>query len=1114
MDTKRHSRARLVAWRSGVACAALFAVAALACDGGGRPTGHRPAPTGTGPLIRWDLAADPLPDIPLPNDVATWPDPTSPTGRRINASFLADTRLESSVRRVFGSLDGWGAYMPVTVSFDAPIDLEGFIAAQGPDRFSEASFPGHAIYLVDMETGVPVPLDVGHGAYHYLLDRTGRYYPNDPRAAEANLLFESVEEDLDGDGELDPGEDTDFDGVLDHPNTRDGRAGATPEETYDRTVFFYERETNTLFLRPIIPLRERRTYAVVVTPRLRGVDGQPVRSPFDGVHHVSQTRALASLPDVLARHPQLYGSLARRGWEGIAFAWSFTTQSLTSGLDEARSGLYGRGRLAFLAEQFSPDMRVAPLRGGSPSAPCAEPGTHLAIATTEQMLPLIDRLAETAFGVDRAGRDLLLATFDQVSHFVVGVYETPYLLGDPRAPTPDARWDLDAVAQTREVARDLVPVVIAVPRELEGRAQPFPVAIYGHGHTSSNLEGLGFAGLLARRGIATVAIDAEGHGLALDPSFRGVVEALFAVECLGPMGQVLAGVDRSVDLDGDGAADSGGNFWSAYVFHTRDAVRQTVLDHVQLVRVLRHFGVEAPRGPRPALGGAIPIADREPIDALTDFDGNGVIDIAGDFDGNGVPDVGGWSNGYSAWGQSLGGFISAILAGVEPAIRTAAPTSGAAGLLDVGVRSQISAVQHAAILRMLGPLVVSEPAGEGELCAAGQHRVSFVVTNVSRAARVEIACLATGDLREGDAIIVRNLRSRESRCGGVGSGGAFRVPIPSDTGDRISVELYRDAALTMDYGTCRAREGETLDPPIRTIDEWEVGALAGDGESCTGCPSFQGESFLPGDRLRAPTEGFGLRRQTPEFRRFFALAQMAVDPGDPIHYVRRVFLDPVTAPDWRDPMPRSIIVASSIGDQDVPLSASAAMARAAGVLAFLPPEAPDLLADYRTPASFRAERSEGVSTPQELLDFYHVLEGVTRVERHPVMANPRFLADVDDLGDGRQLYTAEGGFGGDVAPVRAAPPLRWTRASAAWSPGASVFDPPVGSYDGLSAVLHVYVDPRGNHGTEIPNPDKTFDEGVYFVQLLARWFETQGRDLRYHTDPAGHGCLEDTTCAF
>ena len=68
----------------------------------------------------------------------------------------------------------------------------------------------------------------------------------------------------------------------------------------------------TLILRPVWPLEERCTYAVALTKRLVGASGKPVESPFAYVNHRDQSKALARLPELLAR----YG-LAR---EDIAFA--------------------------------------------------------------------------------------------------------------------------------------------------------------------------------------------------------------------------------------------------------------------------------------------------------------------------------------------------------------------------------------------------------------------------------------------------------------------------------------------------------------------------------------------------------------------------------------------------------------------------------------------------------------------------------------------------------------------------------------------------------------------------------------------------------------------------
>src|SRR5688572_7529455 len=67
-----------------------------ACNAEPPPSGLATAEPTAGPKIVFDLAARPIPEIPFPNDIATRPDPTSPTGRRLNAALIAPTELEAS----------------------------------------------------------------------------------------------------------------------------------------------------------------------------------------------------------------------------------------------------------------------------------------------------------------------------------------------------------------------------------------------------------------------------------------------------------------------------------------------------------------------------------------------------------------------------------------------------------------------------------------------------------------------------------------------------------------------------------------------------------------------------------------------------------------------------------------------------------------------------------------------------------------------------------------------------------------------------------------------------------------------------------------------------------
>ena len=178
-----------------------------------------------------DFLAKPLPEIPLPNDIATRYDATSATGRRINASMLAPTRLERSVRARIDEIDGWGINQPITIPFTGPLDVESILAGHRPKKGQPDYFDltDDVIYLIDIdpqspEFGDKKYLDLGQGSYPYVLEDPNPYTIQDPRGWTISLLFEEADEDKNSNGRLDEGEDTDYDGVLDVPNYLPGKA--------------------------------------------------------------------------------------------------------------------------------------------------------------------------------------------------------------------------------------------------------------------------------------------------------------------------------------------------------------------------------------------------------------------------------------------------------------------------------------------------------------------------------------------------------------------------------------------------------------------------------------------------------------------------------------------------------------------------------------------------------------------------------------------------------------------------------------------------------------------------------------------------------------------------
>jgi hypothetical protein len=832
------------------------------------PQGIHQTPDGSGPTVLFDLNAKPLPEIPFPNDLATRPDPSSATGLRVNASLVAPTVLEQKVRAKIDQLDGFGTFQPITVSFDGPLDIGALLARHA----SDLDYNNDAVFLVDIDPkspdfGRPLMLDIGRGNYPLTLRQYKSYFPQDPRAQASNLLFETVEEDLNGNGIFDPGEDSDDDGVFDHPNV--WPPGADPR---DGLMTFYESETNTLILRPVVPLRERTKYAVVLTDRLVGQGAQPVRSPFEYVHHLKQSHELERLEQIFA------------GWAGsnlaidnIAFAWSFTTQTISADLVAIREGLYGFGPLAWLAEDFSDQL--IPVLAKSEGA---QPPYY--VVETQTLVDILELVGPSLFGGDPAIFTPLLYTYRNVDYLVSGSFVSPDFLRTNLSTGLDQEnihrenFSIDLQSGQADVESKEILFWLIVPKETEQHKPPFPVCIYAHGYGSARFEILGFAGTMARYGIATIGIDAWGHGVPLGDQEQELFRMATAAWQIEPFGESFL-VGRARDLTGNGEVDSGGDFWTGYGFHIRDAVRQTVVDHLQMIRVLK--GLDGSRTWE------------------IDQDDDGHDDLAGDFNGDGRVDIGGPAVGYYAWGQSMGGIHSAIIPAVEPSITAGAPTCGAGGMADVGARTMLGSVQNGALLRTIGPLVVGQAGPQAEL------QVSLVVVLSAEERRLAIGRVA--GVKVGDRVVATNLTKGEEHSARVREGLVFRLSMEADRDDRFEVAFYDSGGVLIDKLTAWQE------------DVWYF--------------ATEEPTYRAGEDLRSPTEGYGMPRNTPDLRKMLGLFQMILDPADPANYARFYFNEPL---DIRPegPTTTNLLEVATLGDQDVPIGTQAIIARAAGLIPY------------------------------------------------------------------------------------------------------------------------------------------------------------------------------------
>jgi len=1135
---------------------ALITLAPACPDGGKRPQGLKRTPSGNGPVIVFDPIADPVPDIPFPNDLATVHDTYAATGRRVNVRMAAPTGLEEIIRLNINTLNGFGTFSPITVRFTEELDLR--------------TVRNDTILVINLNAesenyGEAVPLDLGRGNFPLSLE--GRptlkeapapeidfsYFKFDYRWMATNLMLETEEEDApvseqeacDPDrhcnGVLDPGEDSDFDGILDHPNVVDperfNRCCETyegspfdPDDPHDGLITFYEFETNTLIGKPIVPLEQETEYAIVITKGVRGQDMEPVRSPFPYVNHTTQTEDLRPLEDLLPR----YGYTL----DDIAFAWTFTTQSITRDLEAIRRGLDGEGPFTWLSATFPPkidhilDHEVCVI-GDFESHP---PFVNTHVIKIERLKEVFLIMAYFTLGNFTGFSDFvpmiskMLGDYERYADYlIIGSYRSPYFVtgeeeifhmdwqtGEAMVDTDDVTfWAVVPRRRADRLTRDPEDVIPSwYPRDDE----PFPVVLYNHGYSGSKFEALGFAGSLARFGFTTVGIDAAGHGpqneLASladvldqvppepppgEPPYEGFDDWLMSIiprpiyklllrQLLAPIlvkyspdyddpkdvidlcgdsakcvivefentplfGQGFQ-AGRAVDHTGDGITDSGADFWSGESFHTRDMVRQSIVDHMQFARILETFDGRS--------------------QWEYDLNGDGVKELAGDFNCDGVVDFGGPGGLLCTMGQSMGGFFAAVEIAVDPRFAASAPSSAGAGLFDVGLRTTQEGAVEAVFLELLGPMVVGGPkeqlceqTGVTVLCDEDQfHSDGYYVAfdrlkgNYETLDRIDV--ISPPNL--GDVVLVRNMSNGEADVGGVRDFRSlyglsdpvpgFRVPIPCDKGDELIIEIY---------------DGSTGE------EKWSK-------------------------RFMATARGFGHRRQSPDMRRLLGLAQMVLDASDPVNYAPHYFIDPL-----EDVGPSNVLVIHTLGDMKVPAATGVTLARAAGIVDY----------DERHP------EYHNKSLNQVLIDGW-VLEGIARTDRFPGHNCAYF--DPDDLGEGQDDDCSLGTYPNEDCETHVfnaahlgdfylgAPPLRHkTRVetdagvSSLRLPNAMIWDDALGAED--------------RHGFFTPSPTKPFNVDLYLINLIGRYFQTGGKVLMGSAgETEDHRCLEEHTdcspCSF
>lgn len=801
-----------------------------------------------GPSVVFDPLRLPVPDVPFPSDLLLRPSDKTFSGKAWNLSTEAPTAVERRVREKLDTLDGFGLYSPVYVRFDAPLDL--------------TTITDDTVLIVNIQKGHPregeiVPLDLGKG-YFPAYRPLPPFWGQDPMENVENLLYAPDNTaDLDGDG-------------------------------VEELLVHYEKASNSLIMRPVLPMAPSCTYAVILTRGLKGetqdADGKtimaPVRSPFPYKAHAAQAPLIRDALDLLGMEDS-----------ELAFGWTFTTSDPSQPLLSYRDGLYGKGPLARMAEMFPPKLAaVADMtvtvdgdadQDGIPDA--VTPRDHRFILQPKLLLDIFGLIGPQAFG------DFALPDFKSVDYLVFGSFNSPDMrTGDHKT------FGVDAFTGEGEIGSTRLPFFLSVPKETAEHKPPFPVMLYFHGTATSRVEVLLLLDALSRQGIAALSFDQVGHGpiipsipLALekagiDPSlvqtllpiivelliperldeFEGVEwhQAIKMLEEIG-LWRELAVEGRTEDENGNGALESSENFFFANPFRMCASFWQDMVDLFQLVRIIRNFD--------PA---AVPAAIDEPYKA----DQARLMQnlLAADFNADGVLDFGGPDVQISIAGTSLGGFHATLGAALEPEITVATPIVAGGGFGDIMGRSNQRDQSQWIFLETFGPLVVGCPDGAGGVWLSWNDDAD----------RCKPALLAsTGfahvpNMVEGTLVTARNLANGEAQSTLVNAQGGFSVAVASDRWDPLEI-------------TIRHPSGSKVVVPGRT-----------------------------------PYEGTAFQRNTPRLRRFINIATQVLDRCDPIAFAPNLFLNPLPGHPTTN-----VLFENAVGDRTVPISTGVMLALASGV---------------------------------------------------------------------------------------------------------------------------------------------------------------------------------------
>jgi hypothetical protein len=446
-------------------------------------------------------------------------------------------------------------------------------------------------------------------------------------------------------------------------------------------------------------------------------------------------------------------------------------------------------------------------------------------------------------------------------------------------------------------------------------------------------------------------------------------------------------------------------------------------------------------------------------------------------------------------------------------------------LIHIGIRSTNPGLPEAVLMPFMGPFVVFNPLhDENDTVEIAQmindqHR-EYKKNEPERCHYYRIA--NTVSLKPGDRVTVRNLTNqKEVKAFRHPDGRGFRVSLPADAvsavekrsllglkdGDTQPVPVScAPGTWTVPLDQEGKSSGDALceNPDIlRSLlfgDAFEIEIQEGwDGQVKEVIKTFripvkfQGAVFPEGAPLVFIGTGYGKPRNTPDFRKLISIASLVVEKGDPIAYAHlyKNRLD-FSYDDIQIPQ-TNLIIYHTIGDPNTPIASSLSLARAAGILDYIP-------------------ASDMKSKNDRLLETY-VAEGVEGFWRF--LSSKWTVADWKNLGkllDLRWPDEFDSYLGLDPPP-----PLPVHADPDNFDAGMDEFgepdlDPPVRATvetpNGFLALRLPYTFPLGAHGVSPSDPSRDFNINNFVENQIGIFMSSNGKILK--DDP----CLADSSCSY